>query len=77
MPEFEREGRYVVLKITDLIDALDADEKEAFIHIEHRIEAHRASLGKRPMQCVVVEHDWPEYEVVWDMIKQRVLSGCS
>ena len=25
-----------------------------------------------PVTCVVVEHDWPEYEVVWAMIQARI-----
>lgn len=26
----------------------------------------------RPVECVVVESDWPEYEIVWKMIQDRM-----
>lgn len=26
----------------------------------------------RPVECVVVESDWPEYEIVWQMIQDRM-----
>lgn len=25
-----------------------------------------------PVTCVVVEHDWPEYETVWQMLQDRI-----
>jgi hypothetical protein len=56
--QFEKEERYVVLKINklspDIVDQIKA--------------AHASAL----VECVVVEHDWPEHDIVWEMIKQRV-----
>ena len=70
---FEREVRYVVLKITDIQDALTPDEKSALIQIEETVERHREQRGKPPLVCAVVEADWPEYEPIWKAIEQRVL----
>jgi len=32
----------------------------------------RERNGKQPLECVVVESDWPEYEPTWEAIKQRM-----
>ncbi|KSL05501.1 hypothetical protein AAA503_20375 [Pseudomonas aeruginosa] len=61
MSEFKREERYLVLKLKDLSPA--AEE-----HIRQYVAAR--NLPNR--QCVVVESDWPEYELVWTMIEARV-----
>ncbi|MDC3312709.1 hypothetical protein OAV22_02105 [Flavobacteriaceae bacterium] len=67
-----RENRYEVLKISDVSEALNAEEKEALIHITETVAAWRERNGKIPLSCVVVESDWPEYEFVWGMIEDRV-----
>lgn len=68
----EREDRYIVIKRKDaeayLSDGLKADLDRVCDAISERREAD----GRHPMECVVVECDWPEYERVWDMIKARV-----
>lgn len=69
---FQREERYTVLKITDVGQALDADEREALIHYEQKVAAWRENNGKRPLVAVVVESDWPEYEPTWAAIEQRM-----
>lgn len=69
---FQREERYTVLKITDVGQALDADECEALIHYEQKVAAWRENNGKRPLVAVVVESDWPEYEPTWAAIEQRM-----
>ena len=38
---------------------------------EIRYQVIKLKTGK-PVDCVVVEKDWPEYEVVWQMIQDRV-----
>lgn len=59
MPEpFVREERYYVIKQK----RLDADEHQAIQELfDHAFVA-----------AVVVEHDWPEYERVWQMIEARM-----
>lgn len=58
---FKREERYIVIKRKHLPN---------FIELELREELRRHSI---PMvDCVVVEHDWPEYDPVWAMIESRM-----
>lgn len=65
---FERENRYFVFKRSD-------HTPEAIATLEHLAKTRdriREMMGKQPLECVVVESDWPEYETVWDMIQGRV-----
>lgn len=67
---FTREQRYFVIKLTDL-KGVDVAKAEILFQILDEIEASREADGKRPLQAVVVEDDWPEYEKVWKMIEDR------
>ncbi|MDR6580025.1 hypothetical protein [Pseudomonas extremaustralis] len=58
MSEFKREERYIVLKLK----CLPKDEAEYL----------RDCHPKAMVECVVVEHDWPEYHLVWAMIAHRM-----
>ena len=69
MSEFNREDRYIVLKIKDL-EKLPLAEQNA---LKTWVKAYENILPKR--QCVVIESDWPEYEVVWSMLQARVEIG--
>jgi hypothetical protein len=73
MSEFEREQRYIVLKVKD-IEAAHFDGKTmAVLNYICQVVAHtREQAGKSPLTCVVVEHDWPEYEPTWRAIEARV-----
>ena len=55
---FEREERYIVLKL----NRLAKDEAEYL----------RDCQANAMVDCVVVEHDWPEYHLVWAMIEHRM-----
>lgn len=72
-----RQNRYTVLKNSDIQGALwhgnitDYDFQQ-LMHILDRVSRYRESRGKDDIECVVVEHDWPEYEPVWNMIQERV-----
>jgi hypothetical protein len=68
----ERETRYTVLKISDIDGALSTVEKEVLVILEEKIDTFRRVRGKQPLKCVVVEHDWPEYEPTWAAIEKRV-----
>lgn len=70
--KFQRELRYTVLKIADIQEALDPDETETLIYLEEKIAAYRQNAGKQPLECVVVESDWPEYGPTWQAIEKRV-----
>lgn len=73
MPQFEREKRYIVVKISDLADARLTDEQiDAFNDVCDQVSRSRVANSKPPLQCVVVESDWPEYEPTWAAIEGRV-----
>lgn len=76
MSEFKREDRYLVIKRSDLNQALksypSANAKEGLRLILQSIDVVRTKRNKQPLKCVVVESDWPEYEPVWGMIESRV-----
>lgn len=59
---FQREERFIVIKRKHL-NAVQ----------ETSIRTHMARLGIGMVECVVVESDWPEYEVVWKMIEDRAV----
>jgi len=73
MTQFKREARYIVIKISDLADARLTDEQiDAFNDVCDQVARARNANGKPPLQCVVVESDWPEYEPTWAAIEGRV-----
>lgn len=67
----QREIRYIVFKTSDF-DKLNPTGKRAMLDLIEAVEQIRSDRGKRPLQCVVVESDWPEYEKVWKMLAMRV-----
>ena len=70
-PEFKREERYIVLKKTDLNNFdLSGRLMKNLEEICDTVNYFRGLKG--PVECVVVEKDWPEYEVVWKLIEDRV-----
>jgi hypothetical protein len=72
--EFKRENRYLVLKRSD-IDDLSDNWKIVLERVVDQIGAVRLERGKDErtpgINCVIVESDWPEYEIVWQMIQAR------
>ena len=67
--EFMREERYIVFKMSDLGNSLKGDEIR---RLAREYAEHRKHLRKKPLECVVVEKDWPEYEPTWKAIEDRV-----
>ena len=67
---FRREERYFVLKARD-VDEMAPSYRTNLKLICDNAKTVRAKRNAPPLQCVVVEHDWPEYEHVWKMIKER------
>lgn len=66
MGEFRREVRYVVIKLKD-IDSNSQRQLSNFME----------DLSIPSRDCVVVESDWPEYELVWKMIEDRMTGNRS
>lgn len=73
MSNFKREPRYVVLKIKDVEEYLTINERRALIDLSGKIADGRYREGRPPLNAVVVERDWPEFDVVWGMIEARML----
>ena len=71
MSEFKREKRYTVLKETDII-YLSKEQQKHLRDILFSINIIRANRDKNELRCVVIEHDWPEYEYVWGLIQHRM-----
>lgn len=67
--EFMREERYIVFKVSDLGNSLKGDEIR---RLAREYAEQRRLKGKEPLECVVVEKDWPEYEPTWKAIEARV-----
>ena len=67
--EFKREERYIVFKMSDLGNSLKGDEIR---RLAREYAEQRRLKGKDPLECVVVESDWPEYEPTWRAIEVRV-----
>lgn len=68
----KREFRYVIVKFKDIQAALTRTEAEILLKLTSKVESKRLLEGRGTMKAVVVEHDWPEYELVWWAIEQRV-----
>ena len=67
--EFVREERYIVFKMSELGNSLKGDEIR---RLAREYAEQRRLKGKKPLECVVVEKDWPEYEPTWKAIEARV-----
>ena len=67
--EFKREEHYIVFKLTDLGNSLKGDEVR---QLAREYAEQRRLKGKSPLDCVVVESDWPEYEPTRRAIETRV-----
>lgn len=63
--EFKRERRYVVLKLKDA-DNIPNPVRE---RLDDALREANQYLPDR--EYVVIESDWPEYEVAWKMIEAR------
>ena len=75
MNEFRREPRYVVFKIKDIHAYLSTAQIDAMQTAGETIAAGRAIGGKPPFNAVVVEQDWPEFEMVWEAIEARMTAN--
>lgn len=75
MTSFKRELRYYVAKVADVERFLSPEDRAALGRILGRLDMKRHMAGKPPLECVVVESDWPEYEPTWDAIAARVANS--
>jgi len=70
--EFEREKRYLVFKLSDVEEHFTPGERQQLARLAEVQRVGRSEAGKPPLECVVVEADWPEYEPTWKAIEARV-----
>lgn len=71
MSKFELENRYLTFKLSDIALLSESDWTQ-LMKVVSIIDLSRTQRGKPPLECVVVEKDWPEYEPVIKMIEARV-----
>lgn len=72
MSDFNRERRYIVLKISDTKKFLPEEDIEKIRQVESWLSFCREQEGRGPLEGVFVESDWPEYNLIWLMIEARV-----
>lgn len=70
--EFKREERYIVFKLSEVEEHFTSSEKEQLARLVEIERVGREESVKKPLECVVVEKDWPEYEPTWKAIEARV-----
>ncbi len=70
---FVQEARYIVLKGADL-RGLHPHHWTQLSEVIKYHDRNRRFKGKLPLECVVVESDWPEYDPTWKAIQNRVTS---
>lgn len=65
---FKREDRYIVIKLSDLDDIdIPANYRKELVEPIFSLMDH---LPER--EWLMIEKGWPEYEVVWKMLEDRV-----
>ena len=64
------EDRYIVLKKSD-VARLSPKAQEALKEVCDKVSLARHVAGKAKLQAVVVEHDWPEYELTVRNVLKR------
>lgn len=70
MPDFKREERFIALKWSNVHEC--SPHTQGLLQTAlHRVHDELKEINIQQLPCVVVESDWPEYEVVWSMIEQR------
>ncbi len=71
MTEFNLETRYLVLKLADIESALDDRQKGMLEGLSRIVDSSRIARGKKALNAVVVESDWPCYDQVWALVEQQ------
>lgn len=67
--EFVREDRYIVIKRSDLKEA------PVYLQVELSLAVEKLAEHLPDRECLVIESDWPEYPVAWQMIESRMTGG--
>lgn len=67
-----REYRYHVIKKKDADRFLTKAERKILYTLMSKVEEARQAEGRDMLDCLVVEHDWPEFNPTWKAIQERV-----
>lgn len=62
------EFRYYVFKNSELTKG----ERDVLEYVGTALNERRGFQGKEPLQGLFIEHDWPEFETIKDMIAARI-----
>jgi hypothetical protein len=65
------ENRYLVLKRKE-IEQLSESSKIQLLVITKEIEQLRRDNNKQPLDCIVIESDWPEYSAAKTVLLSRI-----
>lgn len=66
------EKRYIVLKIKDVLSTLTPKQQDDLDRMCFQINLNRESRGRSPVDSLVIEKDWPEYEPTLKLLSERV-----
>lgn len=66
------EQRYLVFKISDLQKFLSYEQREMLDAIDSEISIGRHHNQKQDLECLCIEKDWPEYEIVLSLLSERI-----
>jgi len=71
MAKFERYNKYLVLKLEDIENFTNNEQKKWLSRIQYSIRSHRLAHGKKDNSYVVVNEDQPYAEKVWVLIQEQ------
>ena len=66
------DNRYLVLKRSDIEKYINLSTQVALANVDQAITHHRHDEGRPPLECIVIESDWPEYESTLSALEARV-----
>ncbi|MBA6142298.1 hypothetical protein [Pseudomonas juntendi] len=69
-----REDRYIVIKRSDL-GRIPGKQRLEFSKASRLVHDRMLAAGAPARQFLVIESDWPEYELAWASIEARVLGS--
>lgn len=73
MDKLEREERYIVLKLSDVVEFLpDEDQRRLDELVEQVNNCRVGSGGQIDKAYCVIENNWPIYEEVWGLVEAMV-----
>ena len=69
--QFKLEDRYIVIKLSDASEYFTKDGFNELLIIEKLVQEARVQHGKKRLETLVIEKDWPEYGAVYSMLERR------